>query len=61
MTNREFIKNGVFVKSCELAGVKATKRQASKFRAGKGRAVIQRENAFMYLAINGVFYATEKN
>lgn len=39
MNNREFSQSDlIFKKACEEAGVKATKRQASKFRNGKGRA-----------------------
>lgn len=36
MTNREFSKSDrVFQKACVLARVKATKRQASRYRMGK--------------------------
>lgn len=39
MTNREFAaKTASFAASCEAAGVYATKRQASKYRAGRGAA-----------------------
>lgn len=38
-TNREFaLTDAVFRKACEMAGVEPTKRQAIKFRHGKGRA-----------------------
>jgi hypothetical protein len=36
MTNKEFSRTADFVKLCEAAKVKPTKRQASKFRMGKG-------------------------
>lgn len=36
MTNREYSKTEAFIKLCEEAKVKPTKRQASKFRMGKG-------------------------
>ena len=37
--NRHFAKsNSHFNKCCEMAGVKPTKRQASKFRSGFGKA-----------------------
>ena len=39
MTNKEFSLNeDLFKKCCEEAGIKATSRQASKFRNGKGLA-----------------------
>lgn len=39
MTHDEFMKtNDLFKKSCEKAGIKPTKRQASKFRRGLGLA-----------------------
>jgi hypothetical protein len=38
MTNKEFTKDEIFVKCCEEAGTKVTRRQASKFRNGKGVA-----------------------
>ena len=39
MNNAEFAKTwDVFLKCCELAKVKPTTRQASKFRSQKGRA-----------------------
>jgi hypothetical protein len=38
-TNKEFAsKNEDFIRRCEAAKVKPTKRQASKFRMGKGSA-----------------------
>lgn len=47
ITNREFAKVAHFQRACERAGVQPTKRQASKFRRGKGRAFTARreENA----------------
>jgi hypothetical protein len=36
MTNKEFSRTPDFIKLCEAAKVKPTKRQASKFRMGKG-------------------------
>jgi hypothetical protein len=36
--NRQFTSNSDFKAACEAAGVQPTKRQASKFRMGKGRA-----------------------
>lgn len=39
MANKTFAKtNPLFLKSCELAKVQPTVRQASKFRMGKGTA-----------------------
>lgn len=39
MTNMEFSKKSeTFKAACEAAGIPATKRQASKFRLGKGLA-----------------------
>ena len=39
MTNRDFAaKDGAFKAACALAGIPATKRQASKYRAGNGAA-----------------------
>ncbi len=38
-TNQLFSKNNeAFKNACEAAGIKATKRQASRFRMGKGLA-----------------------
>lgn len=41
--------NPVFIKACELAGVEATKRQASKWRNRAGRAYAQRNAALAEL------------
>lgn len=38
MNNREFAKQPWFIKLCDEADVKATKRQASKYKLLKGRA-----------------------
>jgi hypothetical protein len=39
-TNANFAKtNKTFQTACEIAGVKPTKRQASKYRMGKGLAI----------------------
>jgi len=38
VTNEAFSKDVLFQESCKLAKVEPTKRQASKWRAGKGRA-----------------------
>ena len=39
MTNKDFAeKDEPFKKACEQAGVKPTKRQASKWRRNKGKA-----------------------
>ncbi len=39
MTNKEYAKtDSLFEKCCELAGIKPTRRQASKFLNGKGIA-----------------------
>jgi len=55
-TNREFAKNNsLFLKCIELAGIKerspglSLKRQASKFRAGKGIANTYRATAKRFL------------
>lgn len=39
MTNRDFAETPVFKKVCGLAKTKATTRQASKFRMGRGLAI----------------------
>jgi len=36
MTNRERSKRDWFVRACLVLGIKATKRQASKYKNGKG-------------------------
>lgn len=42
MTNKEFsTQNELFKKACEKVGIPATKRQASKWRSGKGKAYKQ--------------------
>lgn len=38
LTNANFTKDASFKLRCEVAGVQPTKRQASKYRSGKGRA-----------------------
>ena len=39
MTNKEFTEQDVaFQKACEKVGIPITKRQASKWRSGKGKA-----------------------
>ena len=38
VTNANFTKDQLFRTRCEIAGVQPTKRQASKYRSGKGRA-----------------------
>lgn len=38
MNNREFSKDDHFIKCCEKVNVKATKRQASKFKRKTGMA-----------------------
>lgn len=48
MDNYEFSKTDLlFKKACELAGVKATTRQASKWRNKKGRAFEERTTALV--------------
>ena len=37
-TNRDFAKTEDFIQRCKKAKVEPTKRQASKFRMGKGKA-----------------------
>jgi len=44
-SNDKFQSNALFIKCCELAGVSPTKRQASKFRNGKGEAYPMRLEA----------------
>lgn len=40
MTNKQFSQQDkVFQRACELAGIPVTARQASKYRAGKGKAL----------------------
>ena len=44
MTNKEFAENDErFKKACENVGIPPTKRQASKWLMGKGRAWKERE------------------
>lgn len=38
MTNKEFMHDAQFQRACDAAGVKATARQASKWRRGAGKA-----------------------
>ncbi len=38
ITNAEFVKTDHFKTACELLGIPATIRQASKFRNGRGKA-----------------------
>jgi hypothetical protein len=39
VTNKKFAEQDeIFKKACDVAGIKPTKRQASKFRLGKGLA-----------------------
>lgn len=46
MTNKEFAeKDRVFKKACEIAKVKSTRRQASKWRNRKGTANLYRGTA----------------
>lgn len=46
MTNREFAeKSASFKDACQQANVLPTKRQASKYRLGKGRAKKGNKNA----------------
>lgn len=44
VTHKEFADSDIiFKKCCELASVKNTKRQAAKFRMGKGKAYSKKE------------------
>lgn len=53
MTNREFCKKDqVFQLSCAIAKTKPTKRQASKFRMGKGSARPWAKSAEAMLKMN---------
>ena len=53
MTNREFMENDVvFKKACELSKTKKTKRQASKWRNGKGLAKRMHGTAASWLKRN---------
>ena len=46
MTNKEFIHdNPLFRKACQLAKIKATTRQASKYRRGFGLAITKKRLA----------------
>jgi hypothetical protein len=49
-TNTAFTRHTIFKKSCELAGIPATSRQASKYRRGLGIAVRQKQRAFAQAA-----------
>jgi hypothetical protein len=45
VTNKMFsTEDGFFKKACEVAGIKVTTRQASKFRLGKGLAYKNRKH-----------------
>jgi hypothetical protein len=45
ITNRKFSEDGNFRKACQKANVAPTRRQASKFRRGEGKAFkASREN-----------------
>ena len=45
MTNKEFAKsNKNFLETCEMANIKPTKRQASKFRRRMGKAFKEIKN-----------------
>lgn len=37
-TNAQFSKNPLFQRACQIAGIPATSRQASKWRQGRGLA-----------------------
>ena len=45
MTNAQYSQTPAFIQACERAGVKPTKRQAAKFRKGRGRAYRAKESA----------------
>ncbi len=46
MTNKEFaVKDKVFQECCTLAKLEPTKRQASKYRNGKGMALLFKRQA----------------
>lgn len=50
MTNRQYAqKDLVFRKACELAKVKPTQRQVSKYRMRKGSAYLKRRDATEHL------------
>lgn len=38
MTNQQFTRDPDFIEACRRAGVEPTKRQASKYRAKRGKA-----------------------
>jgi len=42
VTHRKFLSDGKFLVACGAAGVKPTKRQAAKFRSGRGAAHARR-------------------
>jgi len=43
MTNKEYMKTDLFITCCEFAGIAPTKRQASKFQRGIGKAYAARK------------------
>ncbi len=45
MSHRQYMTDPLFIKACELAGVPVTKRQASKWRAGRGIALAHKGKA----------------
>ena len=49
-TNANFARHTIFRKSCELAGIPSTRRQASKYRRGLGLATKQKQRAFSLAA-----------
>jgi hypothetical protein len=44
-TNSKFTRHTIFKKACELAGIPATARQASKYRRGLGLACSFKQKA----------------
>lgn len=57
MTNREFANDRLFVEACRLASVPPSARQASKFRAGYGKAAMFRAAASEILSLNGLTHS----
>jgi len=55
VTNSMFAANDrVFIEACTLAGIANTTRQASKYRMGKGRAILFKVPAVAELKRKGV-------
>ena len=58
MNNREFMTDSNFINACDNAGIPVTKRQASKFRQGKGLAYKLKNKEVQYVSISDYFFSS---